>query len=144
MTAFLRFKLAIANQLSKHAPCSPKEITTLMRTPKLRKDGHISISLPKLNASLASPITNQELNKWSKDIAEKVNNNRYTCFISSIHILSSLGLTSISRKLVYKIRVYSSSFENKSLSNTFYSKCIIMTRHMAGLIYQSLLRTILS
>jgi hypothetical protein len=70
MTAFLRFKLAIANQLSKHAPCSPKEITTLMRTPKLRKDGHISISLPKLNASLASPI--QDLETWSKDITEKV------------------------------------------------------------------------
>lgn len=96
MTAFLRFKLAIANQLAKHTACSPKEITNLMRTPKLRKDGHISISLPKLNASLASPIAKQELNIWSKNIAEKVKiKHRYIRVYYGIHSVSSLSLISI-------------------------------------------------
>jgi hypothetical protein len=69
MTAFFKFKNAIASQLSTHTKCSPQEILTLMRPSKIRKEGHISISLPKLNAILAKP----NLNDWSSDIVDKVN-----------------------------------------------------------------------
>jgi arginyl-tRNA synthetase len=72
MTALLKFKNSIANQLSKRTPCSPKDITTFMRPSKQRKDGHISISLPKLNASLVDPTPKQELAAWTQSIAEKV------------------------------------------------------------------------
>lgn len=82
MTAFFRFKNAIANQLSVQTKCSPQEIVALMRTSKILKEGHISISLPKLNASLAAPLTKQDLNDWSNTIIEKVN-----------HVILSFKLT---------------------------------------------------
>lgn len=72
MTALLKFKTSIANQLSKHTPCRPQDITTFMRPAKHRKDGHISISLPKLNASLVNPTPKQEWTAWTETIAEKV------------------------------------------------------------------------
>ena len=72
MTALLKFKQSIAKQLSKQTTCSSQELLTFMRPTKFRKDGHISISLPKLNTSLATPIANQQLNDWSKAIADKV------------------------------------------------------------------------
>ncbi|KAG2189911.1 hypothetical protein INT46_005346 [Mucor plumbeus] len=71
MTALLKFKQSIAKQLSKQTTCSSQELLTFMRPTKFRKDGHISISLPKLNTSLATPIANQQLNDWSKAIADK-------------------------------------------------------------------------
>lgn len=74
MTALLKFKQSIAKQLSKQTTCSTQELLTFMRPTKSRKDGHISISLPKLNTSLATPIASQQLNDWSKTIADKVTN----------------------------------------------------------------------
>ncbi|KAG1086119.1 hypothetical protein G6F42_021117 [Rhizopus arrhizus] len=71
MTALLRFKQSIAKQLSKQTACSPQELVTLMRPTKSRKDGHVSISLPKLNTSLATPIAAQQLDAWSRTIADK-------------------------------------------------------------------------
>lgn len=74
MTALLKFKQSIAKQLSKQTTCSSQELLTFMRPTKSRKDGHISISLPKLNTSLATPIASQQLNNWSKTIVDKVIN----------------------------------------------------------------------
>lgn len=80
MTATLKFKQSIANQLSKHTPCSSKELITFMRPAKHLKDGHISIALPKLNASLQEPTPKQELAAWTQNIAEKVeNHNKREC-----------------------------------------------------------------
>lgn len=78
MTALLRFKQSIAKQLSKQTACSPQELVTLMRPTKSRKDGHVSISLPKLNTSLATPIAAQQLDAWSRTIADKVNQSEHT------------------------------------------------------------------
>ncbi|KAI8077079.1 arginyl-tRNA synthetase [Thamnidium elegans] len=75
MTAVLKFKQAIANQLSKHTPCQPKDITTFMRPSK--KQGHISIALPKLNASLQDPTPHQDLVAWTQRIADKFEPNEF-------------------------------------------------------------------
>ncbi|KAL9539992.1 hypothetical protein MBANPS3_009939 [Mucor bainieri] len=71
MTALLRFKQSIAKQLSKQTACSPHELLPLMRPTKSRKDGHISISLPKLNTALATPMATEQLDAWSKAITDK-------------------------------------------------------------------------
>lgn len=72
MTAVLKFKQSIANQLSKHTPCHPKDIATFMRPSKQIKEGHISIAMPKLNASLVDPTPKQELIAWTQSIADNV------------------------------------------------------------------------
>lgn len=75
MTAILKFKQSIANQLAKHTPCQPKDITAFMRPSKQMKEGHISIALPKLNASLADPTPKQDLAAWTQTIADKVSSS---------------------------------------------------------------------
>ncbi|KAK4512860.1 uncharacterized protein ATC70_003569 [Mucor velutinosus] len=77
MTALLRFKQSIAKQLSKQTACSPQKLLTFMRPTKSRRDGHISISLPKLNTSLATPVATEQLDAWSKVIADKFVPNEY-------------------------------------------------------------------
>lgn len=72
MTVRSKFKQAIVNQLLKHTPCQPKDITSHMRPSKIPKLGDISIALPKLNASLENPLPKQELAAWSKDVTDKV------------------------------------------------------------------------
>jgi arginyl-tRNA synthetase len=72
MTAVLKFKQSIANQLSKHTPCITKDLITFMRPTKNCKEGHLSIALPKLNAALQDPVPKQELPMWAKTIAERV------------------------------------------------------------------------
>lgn len=46
-----------------------------MRPAKQLKDGHISIALPKLNASLQNPTPKQELAAWTQSIAKKFKTN---------------------------------------------------------------------
>lgn len=72
MTAVIKFKESIAIQLSKHTACATKDLITFMRPTKNLKDGHLSIALPKLNASLKDPVSKQELPMWTKAIAKKV------------------------------------------------------------------------
>ncbi|KAI8054950.1 uncharacterized protein B0P05DRAFT_560869 [Gilbertella persicaria] len=50
-TALVRFKKAIAHQLSKHTLWSSEEIMSFMRPHKHLKEGHIAIALPKLNTT---------------------------------------------------------------------------------------------
>ncbi|KAI9358385.1 arginyl-tRNA synthetase [Pilaira anomala] len=75
MSVRLKFKQAIANQLLKQTPCQPKDITSLMRPSRIPKLGDISITLPKLNASLENPLPKQELAAWSKDVTDKFEPN---------------------------------------------------------------------
>ncbi|KAI7896148.1 putative arginine--tRNA ligase, cytoplasmic [Mucor mucedo] len=77
MTAVLKFKQSIANQLSKHTPCNPKDITTFMRPSKQMKEGHISIAVPKLNASLTDPTPKQDLPAWTQSIADNFEPNEF-------------------------------------------------------------------
>ncbi|OBZ91145.1 putative arginine--tRNA ligase, cytoplasmic [Choanephora cucurbitarum] len=71
MTALLRFKQAIAKQLSDHTACSPQKIVSFMRTPKQLKEAHVDIAMPKLNASLASPRDQTSLLPWTHELANK-------------------------------------------------------------------------
>ncbi|KAI8331816.1 arginyl-tRNA synthetase [Choanephora cucurbitarum] len=77
MTALLRFKQAIAKQLSNHTTCSPQKIISFMRTPKQLKEAHVDIAMPKLNASLASPHDQSSLLPWTHELANKFETNEY-------------------------------------------------------------------
>lgn len=80
-TAALRFKQAIAKQLSSLTQCSEPLLLDLIRVPKKSRDGQFTLSLPQLGAALrqqsnnsnsSTPNAVQDPTAWSKEIASKV------------------------------------------------------------------------
>ncbi|CDH48954.1 arginyl-trna synthetase [Lichtheimia corymbifera JMRC:FSU:9682] len=79
-TAALRFKQAIAKQLSSLTQCSEPLLLDLIRVPKKSRDGQFTLSLPQLGAALrqqsnnsnsSTPNAVQDPTAWSKEIASK-------------------------------------------------------------------------
>lgn len=54
MSTALRFRLAIAKQLSQLTQCSESKLLSLLRAPKRPQDGQFCIPLPALKAALAT------------------------------------------------------------------------------------------
>ncbi|KAI8390100.1 hypothetical protein BD560DRAFT_379914 [Blakeslea trispora] len=77
MTALFRFKQAIAKQISKHTTCHTQDVISCMRTPAQLKEGHVTIAMPKLNASLTCPQDQSSLLPWTKELANKLETNEY-------------------------------------------------------------------
>lgn len=75
-TAALRFKQAIAKQLSSLTQCSEPLLLDLIRVPKKTRDSQFTISLPQLGAALQKQSNSsthvQDPTAWSKELASKV------------------------------------------------------------------------
>jgi arginyl-tRNA synthetase len=85
MSALLRFKQSIAKQLEKHTAAKTNQLTLLFRYPKKRSQGHISLSMLKLQSSLKEP--DQDLGTLAKQLVENVKKNLFSLLLAHFFFL---------------------------------------------------------